>query len=78
MRLIVRDYSRPGDLIVDPYAGSGTTLLAAAMEGRRCIGAEMDPKTWKLAGKRLSRGYTENLFRRAGIDGTQESLPEGE
>jgi hypothetical protein len=61
MQEIVSDYSRPGDLIVDLYAGSGTTLLAAAMEGRRCIGAEMDPKTYALAVKRLSKGYTERL-----------------
>lgn len=58
MRQIVRDYSNPGDLIVDLYAGSGTTLLAAAIEGRRAIGAEMDPKTYALAVRRLSAGYT--------------------
>ena len=61
MREIVCDYSRPGDLIVDPYAGSGTTLLAAAIEGRRCLGAECDPKTFELAVKRLSKGYTPRL-----------------
>jgi site-specific DNA-methyltransferase (adenine-specific) len=62
MRAIVRDYSRPGDLIVDPYAGGATTLLAAAMEGRRAIGAECDPKTFALAVKRLASGYQPNLF----------------
>jgi site-specific DNA-methyltransferase (adenine-specific) len=62
MRAIVRDYSRPGDLIVDPCAGGGTTLLAAAMEGRRAIGAEMDPETFKKAVRRLSAGYTSPLF----------------
>jgi len=62
MQQIVGHYSRPNDLIVDPYAGSGTTLLAAAIEGRRAIGAEMDPKTFDLAVKRLSKGYTPNMF----------------
>ena len=61
MRSIVRDYSRPNDLIVDPCAGSGTTLLAAAIEGRRAIGAEQDPKTFALAVKRLQAGYTPLL-----------------
>ena len=61
MRQIVRDYSRPGDLICDPCAGGATTLLAAAIEGRTAIGAEMDPKTFELAVKRLSAGYTPNL-----------------
>jgi site-specific DNA-methyltransferase (adenine-specific) len=72
MRALVSDYSRPGDLIVDPYAGSGTTLLAAAMEGRRAIGAEMNPKTYELAVKRLSKGYTERLFR-DGLTGEQQT-----
>jgi site-specific DNA-methyltransferase (adenine-specific) len=73
MRRIVKDYTQPEQLIVEPHAGSGTTLLAAAMEGRRAIGAEMDPKTYALAVKRLSKGYTERLFR-DGIQGTQEPL----
>jgi site-specific DNA-methyltransferase (adenine-specific) len=62
MRAIIRDYTRPGDLIVDPFAGSGTTLLAARLEGRRAIGAELDPKTFALAVKRLSTPWTPRLF----------------
>jgi site-specific DNA-methyltransferase (adenine-specific) len=62
MRAIVRDYTRPGDLVVDPYAGGGTTLLAAAMEGRRAIGAELDPETFEKAVARLRRGFTTDLF----------------
>lgn len=54
MRAIVRDYSRPGDLVCDPCAGAGTTLLAARMEGRRSIGAEMDPATHAKAMARLA------------------------
>lgn len=62
MRALVRDYSRPGDIICDPCAGSGTTLLAAAIEGRKAIGSECDPSTYDLAVKRLQRGYTPTLF----------------
>jgi site-specific DNA-methyltransferase (adenine-specific) len=62
MRALVRDYSRPGDLVCDPCAGGATTLLAAAIEGRRAIGAEMDPATHAKALKRLQRGYTPDLF----------------
>lgn len=63
MRSIVRDYTRPGDLIVDPCAGGGTTLLAAAMEGRRAIGAECDPKHFDIATKRLREAViTPPLF----------------
>lgn len=61
MRAIIRDYSRPGDLVVDPCAGGATTLLAAAIEGRRAIGAECDPDTFAKAAKRLEKGYTPSL-----------------
>lgn len=54
MRSLVRDYSRPGDLVCDPCAGGGTTLLAAAQTGRRAIGAELDPVTHAKALKRLA------------------------
>jgi hypothetical protein len=62
MRAIVRDYSRPGDLVCDPCAGAGTTLVAASIEGRNAIGAEVNPDTAKSAIERLGRGYTPDLF----------------
>lgn len=62
MRALVRDYSRPGDLIVDPFCGSGTTALAAASEGRRCITSEELPAHHEIARRRFARGYTPDLF----------------
>jgi site-specific DNA-methyltransferase (adenine-specific) len=62
MRAIVRDYTRPGELVCDPCAGGGTTLLAAGMEGRRSIGAEVDPDTHARATKRLSRALQTSLL----------------
>ena len=62
MRALVRDYSRPGDIVCDPCVGSGTTLLAALTEGRRAVGAEMDPAHYECARKRLAKGYTPPLF----------------
>jgi len=55
MRALVRDYTRPGDLVCDPCAGGGTTLLAAVQEGRRAVGSEMDPETHAKAVARLER-----------------------
>ena len=52
---LVRDYSRPGDLVCDPCAGGATTLIAAALEGRRAIGAELDPETFDKAVARIER-----------------------
>jgi site-specific DNA-methyltransferase (adenine-specific) len=40
MRAIVRDYTRPGDVIIDPFAGGGSTLIASVLEGRTAIGVE--------------------------------------
>ena len=54
MRAIVRDYTRPGDIVCDPCAGGGTTLLAARMEGRRAIGSEMMPEHFDIASRRLA------------------------
>lgn len=39
----MRNNSRPGDAIYDPFLGSGTTMIAAEMERRRCIGIDIDP-----------------------------------
>ena len=77
MRSIVRDYSRPGDLIADPCAGGATTLIAAALEGRRATGSELDPDTYEKACKRIERtALTPPLpaLERAPMDGTQEGL----
>jgi DNA modification methylase len=36
--------SRPGDLVYDPFAGSGTTIIAAEQTGRVCAAVELDPR----------------------------------
>jgi hypothetical protein len=66
MREIVRDYSRPGDLVLDTHAGGGTTLLAAMLEGRRAIGAEVDESAYHDADERC-RPHVERCAAMLGI-----------
>jgi hypothetical protein len=62
MQAIVRDYSRPGDVVCDPFAGWGATLAAAASLGRRAIGAEVDADAHAEALRRLARPMQADLF----------------
>lgn len=47
--------SRPGDTVLDPFVGSGTTLLVAERLGRRGVGTEINPDYIEIAKRRLSR-----------------------
>ena len=60
MDVLVRLYSDPGELILDPFAGSGTTGVAALRLGRRFAGWEMNPEYAAITRKRLS-GSREQL-----------------
>jgi DNA modification methylase len=53
MEALVRDFSDPGELILDPFAGSGTTLVAAKRLGRRAIGFERMPDYAAIAQARV-------------------------
>lgn len=56
----VRASSRPGDLILDPFAGSGTTTVVALRHGRRFVGLELNEEYAQIAHRRLA-GVTEPL-----------------
>ncbi|MBW3834715.1 DNA methylase [Aeromonas veronii] len=51
---IIEAFTRPGDIVLDPFAGSGSTCVAAAKLGRRFIGVELLPQYHKEAIGRLS------------------------
>ena len=44
MERSIRNSSRPGELVLDCFGGSGSTLIAAEKAGRRCFMMELDPK----------------------------------
>ena len=53
----INNSSRKGELILDPFGGSGSTLIAAEAAGRRCAMAELDPKYCDVIRARYAR-YT--------------------
>lgn len=56
---LVETFSKPGGLVLDPFAGSGSTLVAARMLGREYLGIELDAGYHAIAEQRLL-GRTEN------------------
>lgn len=59
MRWLVRLITQPGDVVLDPFLGSGTTAKACAIEGRQCIGIEREPAYFAIAVNRLNETEEE-------------------
>ena len=53
LELIIRGYCPPGGMVVDPFAGSASTLLAARAVGRSAVGWERDDEWYRLAAARV-------------------------
>ncbi len=54
-RHAIEHYSRPGELVVDPMCGIGTTLVEAVHLGRDAVGVELEPRWAELAERNLAR-----------------------
>ncbi|MCE0524127.1 MAG: site-specific DNA-methyltransferase [Methylacidiphilales bacterium] len=64
---LVRMFSFVGDTVLDPFAGTGTTLVAALKADRNSIGVEIDPHYFNMAKARLETENT-SLFGQASIE----------
>ena len=60
-RLLVRQYSNEGDVVLDCCMGSGTSLVAAKLENRQYIGIELNEQYYKLADYRINHSETDPL-----------------
>lgn len=56
MEKLIRNSSQPGQLVLDPFCGSGVTLEAARRLGRQAIGIEIDETICRVAARRLATG----------------------
>ena len=62
MRYLVRLVTPPNGKVLDPFAGSGTTLVAATMEKFDCIGIEMTDEYLPIIEARVAHAKTDTLF----------------
>ena len=78
---MIRNSSRPGETVLDTFAGSGTTLIAAEQTGRTCYAVEYDPRYCKsrqfsaTACTLQLAGHQNSFFAALVSVGTQKLLP---
>jgi DNA modification methylase len=72
MRRPLLNHTEPGEIVYDPFLGSGTTLIAAEMNGRICYGLEIERKYIDLIVRRW-QGFTG---RSATLEGDGRSFEE--
>jgi len=71
----VADFTSTGELVCDPFAGSGTTGVACAKLGRRFVGVEVDPVHFDIACRRIEEAYRQpRLFDEPAPKPVQEGL----
>lgn len=59
MKRLILDYTQPGDTVLDPFMGSGTTGVACVKTGRNFIGIEIDPTYYAIAQRRIEQAQMQ-------------------
>ena len=75
-RRAISAYTRPGELVIDPMCGIGTTLVEAIHLGRHTLGIELEHRWAALASANLAHAHEQGACGRAGvIEGNANELP---
>lgn len=61
---VIKEYTAPGDTVLDPFAGRGTAVFSAAAHGRRGLGIEISPVGWVYAKVKLTPAPLEEVEKR--------------
>lgn len=68
--------TKPGQTVLDPFMGSGTTGIAAVKSGRKFTGIEIDPGYFEIACERIRKAYAQpDMFVPAPSKAVQEAMP---
>ena len=62
MKWIIEQYTQPGDTVLDPFMGSGTTGVACIKTGRRFVGCEIDPGYFAIAKRRIELAAAQPML----------------
>ncbi len=76
VREFVEFFTKPGMWVLDPFLGTGSTLIASRTAGRNAVGVEVNPRYASIARKRLEQAEGPSETKQIVLDGDSRSLPE--
>ena len=75
MEHYIRNSTNPGQIVIDPFMGSGTTGVACVKLGRKFIGIELEPRYFDIACRRIEQACAQpDMFIAPAPKATQETM----